>query len=414
MRRQRVNPFYSGLVAAIILVVAMVGVVISGLPGGPGIPIPWNHTVSLKVQLRNADALAPHASVDVAGVKVGEVQSIAADGDLAVATLNIDEKYSDIHGDAQVLLRPHGLFGPKYIEISPGTSAAPLLHSGDTITVQQTVQPVDLDQLLQALKAPEAQNLRTAFVELGKAAAGRGDDFNHLLGAATTLTQTLQTPLNTLDSVSPNLSDFIVKNEAFNASFAQTPLDQLVASSNVTLKAFADNAAQLQSLIDHADSTLTTLDSALGGTQDSIRATIRTLPATIDKFTTFNSVLGLFGANLTGKDTSVKGNTDVTAGIISAIENPKSAFSSYDCAITPSPGTTCPENKREYYLRVQVFNLGGSNQLLQNDQLKKLVCNLPPIPGVTCPLAAKSSAGSSPGPDMLAGSYSQLADLIRS
>src|SRR5579884_1414696 len=117
MHRPRANPFFSGLVTAVALIVIMCAVFISGVPGGPQIPLPWNQKTTLHVQLANADALAPHASVEIAGVKVGEVQSVEAQGDFAVATLQIDSRYADIHRDATVYLRAHGLFGPKYIAI---------------------------------------------------------------------------------------------------------------------------------------------------------------------------------------------------------------------------------------------------------------------------------------------------------
>jgi virulence factor Mce-like protein len=395
----------------------MIVVVIGGIPGGPAISLPWNHTMTLHVQLTDADGLAPHASVDVAGVKVGEVHSVASQGNISMATLQIEPQGGGIHNDAQILLRPHGLFGPKYIEITEGTSASPLLHDGDTVSVANTVQPVDLDQVLQALQAPEAQNLRTAIVELGKAAAGQGDDVNHLLNASNTLTQTLQTPLQSLDSVSGNLSDFIVKNEAFNASFAQTPLDKLVAASNVTLTAFADNAAHLGSLLDHADSTLTQLDTALNGEGGNIRQTIELLGkpgGTIDKLNTFNGLLGLFAANLTGKEAAAGHKpSNVTTGIIDAIENIKSAFSSYDCSVPTSP---CPPQDREYYLRVQVFNIAGSGQALQS--LQGVVCSfpLPPqlgIPEQKCP-ASGLSFGTRPAPDVVAGEYGNISALIAS
>ena len=413
-RAPRVRPVWSGTIAALVLIVTMIAVVVSGIPGGPSLTLPWSHAVTIHVQFVNADALAPHASVDVAGVKVGEVHDVNAQGNLAVATLIIDQKYSDIHSDAQVLLRPHGLFGPKYIEITPGTNAAPLVPDGGTISVTNSVQPVDLDQLLQALQAPEAQNLRTAFVELGKASAGQGDDVNHLLNAANTLTQTLQTPLQTLDNVSSNFSDFLVQNESFNASFAQTPLDQLVAYNNTTLAAFANNATQLGSLLDHADSTLTQLDTALGGEQSSIRRTIETLPSSIDKLNRFNGLIGLFAGNLTGKESGFKyrnGQPDVTQGIIDAIENIKSAFSSYDCSVTTSP---CPAQDREYYLRVQTFNLGGSDQTTK--QLEGILCQLPPVvPGKPFPCPTGSaSMGSSPGTGLLTGDYRNLASMIGS
>src|ERR1700726_3070193 len=192
MNRPRANPF------------------LSGVPAGPQTPLPVSQKVMLHGQLANADALAPHASVEIAGVKIGEVYSVDAQGNIAIANLQIDRQYSDIHRDATVFLRAHGLFGPKYIAIVAGTAGAPALHDGDTISVNQTVQPVDLDAILQDLQAPEQQNLRTTIIKLGQMSAGRGNDVNHLLAAANSLTQVLDSPLKAIDKVSPQLDNFIV------------------------------------------------------------------------------------------------------------------------------------------------------------------------------------------------------------
>src|SRR6202011_4007730 len=343
MHRPRANPFMSGLISGIVLLVVMCGVFISGVPAGPQIPLPWSHQMMLHVQLANADALAPHASVEIAGVKIGEVYSVDPQGNIAIANLQIGQQYSDIHRDATVYLRAHGLFGPKYIAIVSGTAGTPALHDGDTISVNQTVQPVDLDSILQALQAPEQQNLRTTIVELGQAAASRGSDVNHLLAAADSLTQVLQTPLKALDNVSPQLSNFIVNNEAFNNYFAQTPLDQLVANSEQTIRAFAANAGHLESVLIHADSTLTQLDTALNGQPGNLANIIQTLGkqgAPVDQLKQFTYLLGLFGANLTGKEKTLgtPAAQDVTGGIIGAISNVASAFYYSDpCGATPAP-----------------------------------------------------------------------------
>ena len=344
MNRPRANPFMSGLITGIVLLVVMCGVFISGIPAGPQIPLPWSQKVMLHVQLANADALAPHASVEIAGVKIGEVYSVDPQGNIAIANLQIEHQYSDIHRDATVYLRAHGLFGPKYIAIVAGTAGQPVLHDGDTISVNQTVQPVDLDSILQALQAPEQQNLRPTIVELGQAAAGRGNDVNHLLAAANSLTQVLDSPIKAIDQVSPQLSNFIVNNEAFNNYFAQTPLDQLVANSEQTIRAFAANAGHLESILIHADSSLTQLDTALNGQPGNLANIIQSLGkpgGTVDKLQQFTYLLGLFGANLTGKEKALGSNPasqDVTGGIIGAITNVASAFYYSDpCGATPGP-----------------------------------------------------------------------------
>jgi virulence factor Mce-like protein len=394
----RFNPILTGIITMVTVVTVMLAVVVSGIPGGPSLPLIGGHPELIKVQLSDADALAPHAGVQIAGVKIGEVRNVDALGDKALVTMAIDPQYSDIHSDAQIKLRPHGLFGPKFIEVSPGTAAAPLLHDGDTIPGEQTALPVDLDQVLHELQAPERAQLQTALVNLGEAAAGRGVDFNQLVGSANTLTSVLNSPVKKLDSVSSNLSDYFVQNEAFNASFAQAPLDQLVANSNKTLAAFAANTDHLASLLDHADSVLTTLDAGLNGQSGNIRAILETAPGTIEKLNRFNDLLGLFAANFTGKEPGVP---DITQGLIAAIENPRSATSSSDpCTIGPS----CPDGK-SYYFKVESFNEQPAPPTLPG--LSALCGLLPinslPVVGGTisgvlqCPASGGTSGGASKG-----------------
>lgn len=380
-RPPRVNPVSVGITTILVMLGVIALVVVSGLPGGPQLPLLTGSHMTLKVRLANADALAPHASVQIAGVKIGEIQSVQSDGDTALVTMNLDKQYGDIHSDAKALLRPHGLFGPKYIELSPGTTNAPVLHDGDVIAATQTVQPVDLDQVLQELNAPEKENLRTAIVELGKAAEGRGQDVNQLVNAANTLTATLDAPVQRLGSVAPNLSDALVQDEAFNASFAQTPLDQLVANSNHTLEALAANSDHLESLLVHANSVLGDLDTALNGQSGSIRKLLEVAPPTIDKLDRFNDLLAVFGANLTGKEPGV---SDATAGIIGAIENVRSAFGGSDPC---QPGQTCSRDGREHYVRVETFGI-APNPVAS-------LCGSP-IPGINVILPCGSTNQSAP------------------
>ena len=369
--RPRFNPILTGLAVAAGMLVIIAVITVSGLPGGPGIHFPWEHTFTVKAQLSDADALAPKAGVQIAGVKIGEVHTVDLEADHAVVTMDLYPQYSDIHSDARVLLRPHGLFGPKYIELVPGTSAAPLLHDGDTIPGTQAVLPVDLDQILHELQAPERQQLKTAIVEFGKAAAGRGSDFNQLVAAGNTLSQVLDSPLRTLDKVTDNLSDFFVKNESFNASFAQAPLDKLVEASNVTLAAFAKTSSELGDLVEHANTSLTELDTALKGESGNIRAFLEKAPTVIDQLNDFNGQLATFTSALNGnnqavmKDTLLKDPRPKGArALASAIVNPLSALASWDGSCTPLQFDTtrnayCSPDGHFHYFRVQTFT--GAN-----------------------------------------------------
>ncbi|HXA28016.1 MAG TPA: MlaD family protein [Candidatus Angelobacter sp.] len=377
-RKPRFNPLRLGIAVSVVMLLVVAVIVLSGIPGGPTVGLPWNKAFTVKAVLSDADSLSPKAGVQIAGVKIGEVHTVDLQNGTAVVSMDIQPQYSDIHTDAHVLLRPHGLFGPKYIELTPGTSAAPLLHDGDTIPGSQAVLPVDLDQVLQELQANEQHQLTTAIVEFGKAAAGRGSDFNQLVAAGNTLSQVLVSPLKSLDSVSTNLSDMFVQDEAFNSSFAQVPLDKLVEASNVSLKAFADTSAQLGDLLRHADTTLSNLDAALNGEAGNIRKTLEQAPGVIDQLNQFSGYLATFTSALNGSNPAVLPRSLLTdpandpLSLGSAIENPLSALSSSDgkCNpprighpedfVTPPNGTSfCSFDGTYHYIRVQ--NLGNNN-----------------------------------------------------
>ncbi len=374
MHRPRVSPLATGAVAAVVMLAVMSFIFISGIPGGPRLSLPWNQQMTLHVQLADADGLAPQASVEITGVKVGQVESVTAQGYDAIATLQISKQYFDIHRDATVYLRAHGLFGPKYIAIVPGTAASPAVGDGGTIALAQTVEPVDLSAVLQALQSPEQQDLRTTIVELGEAAAGQGQDVNHLITAADSLTRVLDSPLKTVDSVSPQLSSMLVNDEAFNNYFAQAPLDQLVANSERTFQAFANNSSQLESLLSNANSTLTQLDQDLNGQPGNLARIIQTLGqpgGTIDRLDRFTYLLALFGANLNGGEASLgsdPADRNVTNGIIAAITSIASSFIYSDpCPATKgAPGATndnhcsVSPDSRQHYLQAFLYNFPPS------------------------------------------------------
>jgi virulence factor Mce-like protein len=397
MTRSRLDPTVLGALTVAVMVAVLAGVLLSGLSGGGSpIPLPWSHRLELRAELADAASLAPRASVEIAGVKVGEVESITSGGDHAVALMSLDPQVADIHRDARVLLRPHGLFGTQYLEIVPGSASSPRLEDGDTVPEQQTVQPVALDQILHALGAPERQSLQTALVQLGEAAAGRGVDVHHLIAAADTLTATLVDPVEALDRVAPNLSDAVARGEAFNAAFAQTPLDQIVASTDRTLEAFAASSGQLESLLTHADSTLTTLDAALRGQGGSLRTVLDQLPGVIDRLDRFTGLLAAFGANLRGLQPGQP--VDVTPGIIGAIENIRSAFAQSD-PCSKNPTQVCSSlDHREHYVRVEAFGLVPTLpipcSILPPGPLSNLPCTtgppptLPSLPSGVRPAAA--------------------------
>ena len=75
--------------------------------------------LDVKAQVATGDTLAPNADVEVAGVKVGLVKSIDKGDPGALIDMTIDTKKASIYKDASLQIRPHGVFGPKFVAARP-------------------------------------------------------------------------------------------------------------------------------------------------------------------------------------------------------------------------------------------------------------------------------------------------------
>ena len=76
-------------------------------------------------------------SVNVAGVKVGEVGDVKLENGHAVVTMQIQNKYKPIYHDATVLMRPKTGLKDMYLALDPGTKQAGALPEGGHVTVSE-------------------------------------------------------------------------------------------------------------------------------------------------------------------------------------------------------------------------------------------------------------------------------------
>lgn len=84
------------------------------------------------------------AAVEIAGVAVGRVQSIALKDFQARVTMHID-KGVELQSDAIVSIKTKGLIGEKFVQISPGGSDTVVPSGGRLSEVEA---PVDLEEII--------------------------------------------------------------------------------------------------------------------------------------------------------------------------------------------------------------------------------------------------------------------------
>lgn len=157
---QRANPVRLGAVLLVIVAIA----VFFGFTKH----IPFKHGFRLKAAFASALNVHPKSPVRIAGVNVGKVSSIEQVGDTGVMTMEIESGGLPIHSDATVKIRPRTfLEGNWFVELQPGSPSAKTLSSGATLPTTQTSDPVQLDQVLDALNTDTRANLQNFLVGFG-------------------------------------------------------------------------------------------------------------------------------------------------------------------------------------------------------------------------------------------------------
>ena len=98
----------------------------------------------LYADFENAGGIKAGSVVEIAGVEIGKVKSIALDNYEARATLLINKDVR-IQDDAIASIKTKGLVGEKYVQITPGGSETILKNGGK---IKDTESAIDVEELI--------------------------------------------------------------------------------------------------------------------------------------------------------------------------------------------------------------------------------------------------------------------------
>ena len=154
---------------AAVIVLFVIGIGVGGyilsqqrlyLPGW--VPLIGQDFYTLKGEFTTAQAVTPGQgqTVDIAGVKVGEISSVELKNGRAVVSMKILHKYGTVYHDATMLLRPKTGLKDMIIELSPGNPNSGRLKSGGTIPIQNTLPDINPDEILASLDGDTRSYLR--------------------------------------------------------------------------------------------------------------------------------------------------------------------------------------------------------------------------------------------------------------
>ncbi len=237
---------------------------------------PWQHQTRIFAEFQNAQSVTPGQgqTVNVAGVKVGEIGGVKLENGIAVVELDI---YSHVPGgmyrSAHLQLRPKTGLNDMAIEMDPGRPDPSLpdrgrLHDGDRLPIENTRPNVNPDEVLASLDADTRAYLG-AFVDAGgEGLRGRGVDLRRVLRASQpTFEQTSRIARAVADrrtKVARLVTN--LRRLASTAATRDADLGRLVASSSAVFGTLARRDADLQAAIGR-------LPGALHATRNALVAT---------------------------------------------------------------------------------------------------------------------------------------------
>jgi ABC-type transporter Mla subunit MlaD len=267
---QRSNPVRFGIVFLLVVAIA----VYFGFTKA----IPFKHGFRLKAVFSTAVNIRPKSPVRIAGVDVGKVSSIQRYGNAGLVTMELTSNGLPVHADATAKIRPRiFLEGNWFVELQPGSPSAHTLSSGATLPVTQTSDPVQLDQVLDALNTDTRANLQDFLIGYGSAltrkptAAEDAEQEPEVRGlnAAQALNQATQRGPASLRGTA-------IVNQALGGTDPHD-LSKLVASIGKVTAALNVHEQQLGELIGNFD----TFFGAFAAQSAGVHATVAELPGAL-------------------------------------------------------------------------------------------------------------------------------------
>ncbi len=235
---------------------------------------PFANPYTVHAVFANASGLRPQSLVRIAGVNVGQVESISPAPGCKVAakqngacqaaevTMTINDQGLPIHKDATFAIRPRiFLEGNFFIDVSPGTPEAPVAGSGYTFPIQNGVEPVQFDQVLTSLQSDTRRNLQTLLQQYGTAVKQGGPAYNRSIQFWLPAYEYSSIVAHDALGIQPHdLSNYIDKGGQFAGALDFHPqnLKSLITNFNTTAGAFARQNVALQNAVAELPTTLST------------------------------------------------------------------------------------------------------------------------------------------------------------
>ena len=247
------------------------------------VPLIGTDFYEFKAEFSNAQAVTPGQgqSVNVAGIKVGDINRVELEGGKAVLGLRISDKELRIYRDASMLLRPKTGLKDMVVQLDPGTPKAGRLPEGGVIPVGQTRPDVNLDEILAALDGDTRTYLQLLLKGTGDGLRGRAEDLGDTFRAFKPVSRDLNKINSALarrkDNIRRVMHNFSLLAEELGSKDDQ--IAKFVVDSNAVMSVLANQDASLRETVRELPGALGETRVALGKAETLAREMGPTLSA---------------------------------------------------------------------------------------------------------------------------------------
>ena len=266
------------LITATLIAVAVIGVVVVNVTsGGP--------TYRITAQFRETPGLYTDNAVDILGVPTGTVVSVKATDGYVKVVLELPKHVKIPVGARAVIVAPNPV-SDRFVQLEPPYTSGPSLKPGATITLANTVVPLELDQIFSSV-----DQLSTT---LGPAGANQHGELSDALHALATLANgngaavhdaitSIAAALPALTAHPDELKQLIAGMDSITRNLAarSKTIDSLYDDISSVTKQFADERATIAAAIANLQQGLTQVVAFIRANQANLTTSVKNLSTTV-------------------------------------------------------------------------------------------------------------------------------------
>ncbi|UJA21031.1 MCE family protein [Thermoleophilia bacterium SCSIO 60948] len=231
-------------------------------------PLLGEERFEIKAEMSSAQAVTPGQgqTVNISGIKAGDVTEVELIEGEAVVTMEVEEQYADlIHPDATILLRPRTGLQDMTLELDPGKEGDPV-EEGFTVPIANTEPNVNFDQILASLDGDTRAYVQLLLQASAEGLEGKNPErLSQGLKRLAPLARDLGTVNKALAKRRANIARVMTNFRAISEELAANDqeLASFVTDSNDAMSAFANQEANLRESLARFPSALRATRGAL-------------------------------------------------------------------------------------------------------------------------------------------------------